>query len=136
MPELSIALDKLGFIIAKAREYDAEVAPVNEDGGSNSTDDGQADVLEATNDNPTRQELMGALRDLNEDERIELLALAWMGRGDYAKGEWIAALDAARRSSTKHEAEYLAGTPLLADYLEEALEELGMASDDVKAEES
>jgi len=134
MPELSLALDKLGWIIAKAREYGAEVAPA--DGGAGSDDDGTSDILDATVDNPTREELVAAIEGLNEDERVDLLALAWMGRGDFSKAEWSEALAQARRSHDKREPEYLASTPLFADYLEEALTELGFAAEDIAAEES
>ncbi len=109
MPELSIGLDKLGFIIAKAREFDAEVAPAGDDSGDATDDGDETDILEDTSDNPTRQELMGALCDLNEDERIDLLALTWIGRGDFTKAEWSAAHAQARNSHDKKEAEYLAG---------------------------
>ena len=43
---LTIPLEKLAFIIIKAREYDVEDSPVDVDSGSNPTDDGATDVLE------------------------------------------------------------------------------------------
>ncbi|MDJ1157000.1 DUF3775 domain-containing protein [Chelatococcus sp. SYSU_G07232] len=129
---LTIPLDTLAFIIAKAREYGVEVSPVDEDTGSNPTDDGSLDILEATPDNPSRRELLGAIRALNEDELVELLALTWLGRGDYAAEEWPAALEQARERRDRREPDYLAGTPLLADYLEEALSQLGYALEDLE----
>jgi hypothetical protein len=120
----------LGFIIIKAREYEAEVEPVDEDSGSNPTDDGSRDILEATADNPTRRELKAAVNSLNEDQRIELLALTWLGRGDYLPGDWDEAMEEAARRHDRREAEYLASTPLLSDYLEEGLELLGYSPED------
>lgn len=122
---LTIPLGKLAYIITKAREYDAEVPPVDEDSGSNPADDAAWDVLEETPENPTRQELVDAIDSLNEAERIEILALTWFGRGDYDKGEWRKALLAARQIHDRKETEYLVGTPLLGDYLEEGLAQLG-----------
>jgi hypothetical protein len=127
---LALPLDKIAFIVAKAREYDAEVPPVDEDSGSNPSDDDARDVLEATADNPTRQELVGAIASLNDAQKIELLALVWLGRGDYAKEEWKAALREARRVHDARETGYLVGTPLLADYLEEGLSQLGYSLED------
>lgn len=122
---LKLPLETLAFIIAKAREFDAEVAPVDEDSGSNPSDDSSRDVLEDTPDNPTREELMGAIESLDDPQKVELLALTWLGRGDYSKTQWPDAVREARRVHDEHEADYLVGTPLLAEYLEEALSQLG-----------
>src|SRR5271169_2934536 len=82
---LTIPLEKLAYIITKAREFDVEVPPVDENSGSNPSDDAEWDVLQASADNPTYQELVGAIDSLSDSERIELLALAWLGRGDYTR---------------------------------------------------
>ena len=94
---LTVSLEKLAYIVTKAREFDAEVPPVDEDSGSNPSDDADRDVLEASADNPTRQELVDAINGLGDPERIELLALTWLGRGDYSKEEWREALEEASR---------------------------------------
>lgn len=131
MTRLILPLETLQFIIAKAREYDAEVPPVDEGSGSNPSDDGDVSILESTADNPTREELVAAIDALNEDEGIELLALMWLGRGDFSKEEWRSGLRLARQRRNRREAEYLTGTPLLADYLEEGLSQLGYSLDEV-----
>lgn len=122
---LNIPLEALAYIIVKAREYDAEVPPVDEDSGSNPSDDSERGVLEASADNPTREELVNAIDALSDAERIELLALTWLGRGDFTAPEWREALREARRIHDEKETEYLIGTPLLAEYLEEGLSQLG-----------
>jgi hypothetical protein len=127
---LTIPLEKLAYIIVKAREYDAEVPPVDEEPGSNPSDDAARDVLQESPENPTYQELADAIDGLSELERIEVLALTWLGRGDYSKEEWRDALREARQVHDEKETDYLLGTPLLADYLEEGLSELGYAIDD------
>jgi hypothetical protein len=127
---LTIPLETLAFIITKAREYDAEVPPVDEDSGSNPADDAARDVLEDTRENPTMQELDGALSSLNEPQRIELLALMWLGRGDYDASSWREALVEASRVHDGKETGYLLGTPLLGDYLEEGLSQLGYSIQD------
>src|SRR5262245_61855903 len=118
---LTISLEKLAYIIEKAREFDVEVAPVNENERSDSNDEGIVEILEETSRNPTYQELVGSIETLNDDERDEVVALAWLGRGDFSKDEWRRARAAAHERHNGREAAYLAGTPLLADYLEEAV---------------
>jgi len=120
-PHLNIPTDKLGFIILKAREYDVKESDSDPDEGSNPTDDGNTDVLTNKEDDPVREELLGAIRDLPEDERFQLVALAWLGRGTYELSEWRTALDTARSEHRKRTAEYLLGLPLLGDYLEDGL---------------
>ena len=75
-PHLDIPTDKLGYIILKAREYDVKESDSDPDEGSNPTDDGNADVLTDKSDDPVREELLGAIRALPEDERFQLVALA------------------------------------------------------------
>jgi hypothetical protein len=124
---ITTSLEKLAYIVVKAREYDAQVAPEGLEDGSNAADDGAIGILEATPDNPTRAELRAALEDLNEDEIIEVLALAWLGRGDYAAAEWKEALDAARATHDDRAVAYLLETPNLGDLVEEGLAELGLS---------
>lgn len=126
---LTITLEKLAYIIEKAREFDAEVAADVDEAGSNPADDDERQILLDTPDNPSEQELRDAIEGLNIDEREELLALVWLGRGDYDAQGWPEALRQARDSGNAGEARYLVGTPLLADYLEEGVSALGLSLD-------
>ena len=130
---LSIPLTKLGFLIVKARAFDAEVPPSGTEEGSDMADDKAVAALEDTPDNPTREELRGALEELNVDQINEVLALVYMGRGDYDEEQWDEALTAAREASNRRVVSYLLETPLLADLLEEGLDLLGY---NVSAEET
>jgi len=127
---LKIPLEQLAYIIEKAREFDEETAPVDNDSGSNPSDDNDVAILEATPDNPTQQELVAALESLDDDQRIEILALMWLGRGDFDRDGWRDALVQAREIHNEKETDYLIGTPLLSDYLEAALDTLGYSLED------
>ena len=120
-PSLDIAEDKLAFIIEKAREFDVKESDSDPDSGSNANDDGNADVLEDQPGDATREELAGAIRELNEDERAQLIALAWLGRGTYDIEEWSEAVSTAKSEHSRRAAEYLLGLPLLGDYLEDGM---------------
>jgi len=96
---LTIPLEKLAYIIEKAREFDAEV-PSDIEEGSNAADDDERQILLDTPDNPTVQELRAAIDGLNIDEREELLALVWLGRGDYDAENWSEAVEQARQTQT------------------------------------
>ncbi len=131
---LTIPLPTLAFIIEKARIYDAEVPSDMRDDESNPADDGESTILFDTPRNPTQEELVDTINGLNTDEQEELLALIWIGRGDFGASEWRAAMTLARETRTGSEADYLIGTPLLAEYLEEAVAVLGLSLADYEAD--
>jgi hypothetical protein len=128
---LVIPLERLAFIIAKAREFDAEV-PIEPDAatGSDPPDDDERQVLLDTPDNPTEQELRDAIGGLGILERQELLALMWLGRGDYDADGWSETLREAAEATIANVTDYLVGTPLLGDYLEEGADALGLSLQD------
>jgi len=123
----TIDLDKVCWVILKAREFDAKTAPVEEEPGSNPIDEDMREVLEDLPDDPVEEELKAFIDSLNEDEQVELVALAWVGRGSFSAEEWPEAVAEARRAHNDRTAEYLLGMPLLSDYLEEGLAAFGLS---------
>ena len=128
--EIKISPEKVCYIIVKAREYDVKVAPVEPDPGSNPADSGEREVIEDYEDDPTAAELREAIDDLNDDEVVDLIAMTWLGRGDFAKDEWRDARRLARERHRPHSAEYLMGIPNLGDVLEEGLALLGYSCEE------
>jgi hypothetical protein len=126
--ELTVSPETVFFIIVKAREFDEQVAPSDPDSGSNPTDDREIDVLEEEADNPVVQELRAAFERLNIDEQLDMLALTWLGRGEF--GNFAEARKEAEGLDEVHAGRYLIGTPLLGDYLEEGLSQLGISLED------
>jgi len=102
------------FIIDKAHEFQML--------GADSSDD-------ADEADPAYAELKATINDLEPDQQISLVGLMWLGRGDYSAEEWQRALKDARDQWNARTAEYLIGTPLLADYLSEGLDRLGAERD-------
>jgi hypothetical protein len=129
MAELEISPTKVGYVIVKARECAAKVAAWD-DGAS--TEHDADSILEAFSEDATLAELKGFIRDLNEDEQVSLVALAWIGRGSYAPEELDEALSMVRAERINRTEEYLLGIPLLPDYLEEALDGLGYSIEDAE----
>lgn len=130
--ELDISIEKVCYIVLKAREYDAKVPPVEADPGSNPTDDGARAILDDDRDDATQQELRDAIDGLNEDEAIDLIAIAWVGRGDFSADEWD---EAHRLADERHQAQsarYLLGIPNLADVVEVGFTMLGYSCADIE----
>lgn len=126
----TIDRDKVCWVILKAREFDAKTAAVEEEPGSNPADEEMLEVLEAMPDDVVEEEFRTFIDSLNEDEQIELVALAWVGRGSYTAEEWPQALAEARRAHNRRTADYLLGMPLLSDYLLEGLAAFGLGCED------
>jgi len=133
---LAINPEKVRQVIVEARMFDAKEGDCDPDSGSNGSDDMMADVLEDTGDDSTYQELMEYIRSLDEEEQINLVALAWVGRGTYAVSEWQDALTEARHAHNNRTAEYLTTLPMLGDYLEEGLEAVERAEEDEEVEQA
>ncbi len=125
VPQLSISPEKVCFIAAMAREFEAEDVLTDPDDPSNASDDR---IPTATNDqraDPVLAELTGFINALSEDEQVDLVALAWLGRGDGSLDDWDSLRQEADRAHNKRTAAYLLGMPLLPDHLEEALAQFG-----------
>ncbi|MCK0207072.1 DUF3775 domain-containing protein [Starkeya koreensis] len=122
---LTISPEKVCFIIVKAREFDAKDEVTEPDPASNPSDDNAIEVLEDHGDDPVQQEIAGFIGALTEDEQIDLVALAWLGRDDYDADDWPEVREEAAQAHNRRTAAYLLGLPLLGDFLEEGLSLLG-----------
>ena len=128
---LEIEPETVYYLVLKAREFDEKDqigATLDPD-----ADDTQSDRMSGLFDSdPVAQEIKDTIDGLNEDHQAELLALTWIGRGDYTGGEWQEALNTARERRSNPTSEYLLGTPMLGDYLEEGLVALGYEIEDLE----
>jgi hypothetical protein len=131
---LTISPEKVCFIIIKAKEFDAKDEVTEPDPGSNPSDDMDIEVLEEHEDDPVVEELTSLINSLSEDEQIDLVALAWLGRDDYSAEDWSTVREEAARAHNQRTAEYLLGMPLVGDFLEEGLSMLGYSCEEFEIE--
>ena len=127
---LAVSSEKVCFIIMKAREFDAKDEPSEADPGSNPTDDKDISVLEDQPDDPVVEELTSFIDALSEDEQIDIVALTWLGRGDFTGEDWETVRGDAAAAHNEKTANYLLGIPLLGDFLEEGLSMAGRSCDE------
>lgn len=72
-----------------------------------------------------RDEVMQEIDGMDPEHQQELVALMWVGRGDFGREDWSDALGlAAERADTKT-SRYLLSHPMVADEIVSGLEELG-----------
>jgi hypothetical protein len=130
--ELNIGLDKLQDIVLRARAYDIEVFPDDADPGSDPDAVQDREERLDEGDDPTEAELREMIDDLNDDEVIDLIALVWMGRGDFGRDDLGEARELARERHQGSSSAYLMGIPTLAEYLTEGISLAGYDLDDLE----
>jgi hypothetical protein len=121
-----IDLEKVCFVIVKSQELLAEDEDLKADG--------EPSILSRSASGPVRAELVRFIEDLNADEAVALVALLWVGRGDFEREEWDDAVNLARERRETPPLNYLLGEPLLPDYLEEGLQAFGLTCRGVEEE--
>lgn len=121
VPDLTLNPDIAIEILLKARQFDVKVEQTDPDSGSNPSDDNSVDALEFGASDDTRHELVSAISDLNDDEQRDLIALVFLGRGDFTLEEWTEARRVAGDIGRARTPRYIAGIPRVSDYLEEGL---------------
>jgi hypothetical protein len=129
---LEISTDKVAHVVLRAREVDVKTEAWDEPDSLDRDDLSGETILEDLPGDATRQELKEFLDSLNEDELASLIALAWIGRGTYAPGELDEAVATAKSEHSNDAATYLFGLPLLPDYLEDAMDQLGYSVGDAE----
>ncbi len=131
--DLTLAPDTVRLIAEKARTVSAAVNADYDDGAEHEVelDDRANDshhhdgLAEEEIEDQTERELRQIIRELNVDEAAELIALAWIGRGDYEAAEFAEATAEAKQRGYRP-ARYLLGMPMLGDWLEDGLEAIGV----------
>ncbi|TNC48789.1 DUF3775 domain-containing protein [Rubellimicrobium rubrum] len=106
---MDIGADQVGEVILLAREMVEQYTGANE-------------------------QFDGLIEGMNDDQRLDLVALCWIGRGDFEPEEWDEARRTASEEATLSVAEYLKGVDHLAEHLEAGLDAMGI--NPVDAEDS
>lgn len=124
--DLGISLESVAAIVDAARAVQE-----GEESGALERDEEDEEGLDAEDDeNMDEDALRAFIADLNEDEQASLIALAWIGRGDYTGEEFEEARSLAKERNVRDPADYLLGIEMLGDMLEEGLSELGLSLED------
>lgn len=124
MAEIDLNRETIRFLIDRVREFQTRDDIDFDDEPDVDEDDWSGEMSDSFAEDPYYQELKTTIEDLEPDQQITLVAVMWVGRGDYSPSEWDDALREARRNWNEHTAAYLLGTPMLSDYLAEGVEQL------------
>lgn len=126
---LNVNPDTVCRLIELAHAFHAREPAAFPDDGSNPVDDWTQPMLADGEDNTSADEFSSALADLEPDQQQEVVALLWLGRGDYTLEEWDDIVKQASEQWSPETARYLLDHPLVADQLREGLELHGYRCD-------
>ena len=129
--DLGISLETVATVVDHARALqgteDAEEADSAAEDGS------EVALLTDDPDDLTEETLRSFIDELNEDEQAALIALAWVGRGDFGAEDWAEALRlAAERNENGDAGAYLVGMEMVGDLLAEGVAAFGLSIEDVE----
>ena len=133
MPELRISVEKVCALIEAARELAGKVPSTAGDRTTTGDDSKLATIDEpegiGEDQDARRRETIEFIAGLNVDEQTDLLALIWLGRGDYGIEEWDDALTEAEARIAARDPDYMIGDAALPQYLGDGLEAFGRSCD-------
>ena len=127
--ELSIDPEYLASLIFKLRAILAREARDMDDSGSNASDDEVPATLQEVSGDLQEEEILEEIDAMDDDHKAELVALMWIGRGDFDAEEWEEALEMAAERHKGPTSAYLLSHPLVPDYWAVALDALGHGSE-------
>jgi hypothetical protein len=129
--DLGISLEAVATIVDHVRALQGKEESGPEQASED--EDSEAALLQETPDDMTEASLRTFIHELNEDEQASLIALAWVGRGDYGKEEWDDARALAAERNEGHDAAgYLLSMDNLGDLLAEGVAVFGFSIEDVE----
>jgi hypothetical protein len=131
---LTISPASVVYVIAKAKEFAVKDVVSEPEPASNPSDDRMVEILEDHSDSSAGEELSRFIGELSEDEQIDLVALAWLGRDDFSTEEWPEVRQQAVDARNDKTARYLLGMALLANYLEAGLTTLGYSVEELESD--
>jgi hypothetical protein len=132
---LNIDPDTIRHYILKARAISADLSDEYNDGSEHESEldpttltnrHAHEGLQEEESEDLTSVELSELLDDLNIDEAAELVAIVWIGRGDFDASDWEDAVKQARERAVGPTSRYLLGMPQLGDFLESGLNALDL----------
>lgn len=118
---MEISVEKVLELVEHLRLLDAKDGDAEFDSGEDSYESGSSHLFEDIAEDGTADQIRGVIDGLNVDEQAELVALVWIGRGDFEAEEWPAAIRRAHERAVRKTSKYLMGIPNVGDLLEEGI---------------
>ena len=131
--DLGVSLDIVATIVDLANAVQSPEEGTMGDGDEDEELDDESEAPDLDDEDATLDMLTEYIDELNEDQQAALIALAWVGRGDYDAEGWDEALKLAyERNAKGTAAEYLVDMQGLGDLLSEGVAAFGLSVEEVE----
>ena len=124
---LDVNPDTVCRLAELARVFHAQEEVVIPEEPDNPSGDWPAQILASHAGDSILEEFRNIVTDLEPDQQQQIVALLWLGRGDFSFEEWPEAARQAAENWNENTANYLIAHPMLPDYLSDALDQHGYA---------
>lgn len=130
--DLGISLETVATVVTMARALQGTEEPDADEAVEDA--DSEAALLTENPDDISDDALKLFIGELNEDEQSSLIALTWVGRGDYGPEDWAEALRLAgeRAEVGQDTATYLLNMDMVGDLLAEGVAAFGLSIEEVE----
>ena len=135
MIDLPIPAERIREICVRLEALAAMEDEVMPDLGGNASDDPRPSVLQRSGGDMREDEITQEIHALDEDQKHALVALMWIGRGDFTVGEWDDAVALAANRHTGPTADYLLRHPQVAEEILNGLDAVDEANEGEEGEE-
>ncbi len=129
--DLGISLETVATIVTMSRALQGTEEPDADEAIEDA--DSETALLTESPDDISDDALKLFIGELNEDEQASLIALTWVGRGDYGPEEWDEALRLSHeRNEGQDAATYLLNMDMVGDLLAEGVAAFGLSIEDIE----
>jgi hypothetical protein len=122
---IDVSTDTVRRLAGLAREIHADTASTAEQTDDAPPIDWEQESDSTEGPNTGVGEFRAIVEDLEPDQQQHVVALMWLGRGDFEAEEWDEVVALAEERWSEDTATYLLSHPMLADELEAGLAALG-----------
>ncbi|WP_207539747.1 DUF3775 domain-containing protein [Sabulicella rubraurantiaca] len=131
--DLGVSLEVIATVVDLANAVQSPEEGTLGDGDEDEELDDESESDDLDDEDVTLDVLTEYIDELNEDQQASLIALAWIGRGDYDAESWDEALKLAyERNAAGTAAQYLVDMQGLGDLLAEGVAAFGLSVEDVE----
>lgn len=133
MKELDLNPGIVCEIITRCREFQAQEGVVIPENPEELSQDDHMQILAGHRNDLTYSELCKNINDLEPDQQTTLVALMYLGRGDFSADEWEQCWEMAYEARPNNTGRYLLSHPQIVEYLQGGLEAFGYQCDEERS---
>jgi hypothetical protein len=127
---IDVSTETVQRLAALAREIHAGDAVTVPEDAVNPSGDLAVQAITGQARDMCTAEFRSIVDDLEPDQQQQVVALTWLGRGDFSAEEWDEARELAEQRWSEETADYLLAHPMLAEELAAGLDALGYETEE------